>query len=62
MKVGSVHRRTIWPSADGQAVEVIDQTKLPHDFVTTRLETLDEAGLTALVRAAVALNLAGKKR
>jgi methylthioribose-1-phosphate isomerase len=43
MKVGSVHRRTIWPSADGQAVEVIDQTKLPHDFVTTRLETLDEA-------------------
>ncbi len=43
MKVGSVHRRTIWPSADGRAVEVIDQTKLPHDFVTTRLETLDEA-------------------
>ncbi|MBL8688171.1 MAG: S-methyl-5-thioribose-1-phosphate isomerase [Rhodospirillaceae bacterium] len=43
MKVGSVHRRTIWPSADGQAVEVIDQTRLPHDFVTTRLETLDEA-------------------
>jgi methylthioribose-1-phosphate isomerase len=43
MKVGSVHRRTIWPSADGRAVEVIDQTRLPHDFVTTRLETLDEA-------------------
>ncbi len=43
MKVGSVHRRTIWPSADGRAVEVIDQTKLPHDFVTARLETLDEA-------------------
>ena len=43
MKVGSVHRRTIWPSADGQAVEVIDQTRLPHDFVTTRLDTLDEA-------------------
>ncbi len=43
MKVGSVHRRTIWPSADGRAVEVIDQTRLPHSFATTRLETLDEA-------------------
>jgi methylthioribose-1-phosphate isomerase len=43
MKVGGIHRRTIWPSADGRAVEVIDQTKLPHAFVTTRLETLDQA-------------------
>jgi methylthioribose-1-phosphate isomerase len=43
MKVGGVHRRTIWPSADGHAVEVIDQTRLPHAFVTTRLETLEEA-------------------
>ena len=42
MKVGGVPRRTIWPSADGRAVEVIDQTRLPHDFVTTRLETLAE--------------------
>ena len=43
MKVGSVHRRTIWPSVDGRAVEVIDQTRLPHAFVTTRLDTLEEA-------------------
>ena len=43
MKVGGVHRRTIWPSADGRAVEVIDQTRLPHEFVTIRLDTVEEA-------------------
>lgn len=43
MKVGGVHRRTIWPSADGRAVEVIDQTRLPHDFVTIRLDNVEEA-------------------
>ena len=42
MKVGGVHRRTIWPSASGRAVEIIDQTCLPHAFVTTRLDTVDE--------------------
>ena len=41
MKVGGIHRRTIWPSADGRAVEVIDQTRLPHAFLTIRLDTLD---------------------
>jgi len=35
--------RTIWPAADGAAVEIIDQTKLPHAFATARLATLDEA-------------------
>jgi methylthioribose-1-phosphate isomerase len=35
--------RTIWPSADGTAVEIIDQTKLPHAFATARLATLDGA-------------------
>ena len=34
--------RTIWPAADG-AVEIIDQTRLPHAVRTVRLETLDEA-------------------
>jgi methylthioribose-1-phosphate isomerase len=31
------------PSADGSAVEIIDQTRLPHAFVTTRLANLDDA-------------------
>ncbi|MBM3535486.1 MAG: S-methyl-5-thioribose-1-phosphate isomerase [Alphaproteobacteria bacterium] len=42
MKVGGIHRRTIWPGEDGRTVEVIDQTKLPHAFVTVRLRTLAE--------------------
>jgi methylthioribose-1-phosphate isomerase len=35
--------RTLWPAADGSAVEIIDQTRLPHAFVTVRLATLDDA-------------------
>src|SRR5260221_8514641 len=34
--------RTIWPAADG-AVEIIDQTKLPHAVAVVRLATLDHA-------------------
>jgi methylthioribose-1-phosphate isomerase len=34
--------RTIWPTADG-AVEIIDQTQLPHAVEIARLETLDDA-------------------
>ncbi|MBI5766431.1 MAG: S-methyl-5-thioribose-1-phosphate isomerase [Verrucomicrobia bacterium] len=43
MNVAGRPTRTIWPSADGIAVEIIDQTRLPHAFVTARLATLDEA-------------------
>ncbi|MCH8926442.1 MAG: S-methyl-5-thioribose-1-phosphate isomerase, partial [Proteobacteria bacterium] len=43
MKVGARAYRSIWLAEDGWAVEIIDQTRLPHDFVTRRLETLDEA-------------------
>ena len=43
MKVGGKHFRTIYPIADGHAVEVIDQTRLPHEFALARLDTLDDA-------------------
>ncbi len=43
MKVDGRPMRTIWPAEDGWAVEIIDQTRLPHAFATLRLETLDEA-------------------
>ncbi len=43
MKVGGKPTRTIWLAADGLGVEVIDQRKLPHAFVTVRLESLDDA-------------------
>jgi methylthioribose-1-phosphate isomerase len=43
MNVAGRPTRTIWPSADGTAVEILDQTRLPHAFVTARLATLDDA-------------------
>jgi methylthioribose-1-phosphate isomerase len=36
--------RTIWLAADGWAVEIIDQTRLPHELVIARLETVEDAG------------------
>jgi methylthioribose-1-phosphate isomerase len=42
MKIAGRHYRTIWPQADG-AVEVIDQSRLPFEFATLRLETLEDA-------------------
>ncbi len=43
MKIGGKPYRTILPTADGAAVEVIDQTKLPHRFETLRIATVEEA-------------------
>ncbi len=43
MKVNGTPTRTIWLAADGWAVEIIDQTKLPHDFAITRLESMQDA-------------------
>jgi methylthioribose-1-phosphate isomerase len=42
MKVGGIHRRTIWVEPDGWSVGVIDQTRLPHEFATLRLTSMDE--------------------
>ena len=43
MNVNGMPNRTIWPTADNSAVEIIDQTKLPHIFATLRLETMRDA-------------------
>ena len=40
MRVGDRHYRTIWPAADGRAIEIIDQTRLPHRFEIARLESV----------------------
>jgi len=40
MKINGTPYRTIWPTADNTAVEIIDQTKLPHIFTTLYLETM----------------------
>ena len=43
MKVNGTHTRTIWVEADGVTVGTIDQTLLPHRYVTIRLETGEDA-------------------
>ncbi len=43
MNVNGKPQRTIWPSADGLAVEIIDQTRLPHEFVTVTLANMRDA-------------------
>ena len=43
MKVSGTPMRTIWLEPDGAAVGIIDQTRLPHELVTARLATLDDA-------------------
>lgn len=42
MKIRGLPYRTLWPSADAAAVEIIDQTLLPHAFEVRRLGTVSE--------------------
>ena len=54
MKIGGKHYRTIWPVGD-DSVEVIDQTKLPHEFKTLVLNTAADCAhaiKTMIVRGA----------
>src|SRR5215212_10051938 len=47
MNVAGRPMRTIWLATDGRprevAVEIIDQTRLPHELVVARLAGLDDA-------------------
>lgn len=43
MKIDGVPYRSIWPSSDGETVEIIDQTSLPFDFQIKRLTNCIEA-------------------
>ncbi|MGV1005663.1 MAG: S-methyl-5-thioribose-1-phosphate isomerase [Candidatus Nanopelagicales bacterium] len=43
MKVNGRQFRTIWPAPDRRAVQIIDQTRLPHAFVTLTLESCSDA-------------------
>lgn len=45
MKIKGQHYRTIWLADDGVCVEIIDQTRLPHEFVTTRLTNVSDAAV-----------------
>jgi hypothetical protein len=43
MKVAGRAMRTIWLAADGRTVEIIDQTRLPHELAIVQLRGLEEA-------------------
>jgi methylthioribose-1-phosphate isomerase len=43
VKVDGKPQRTLWLESDGRTVRVIDQTRLPHEFVSRPLHTLDAA-------------------
>jgi methylthioribose-1-phosphate isomerase len=42
MKIQGRSWRTIWPVEAAGAIEIIDQTRLPHEFAVHRLNTLQE--------------------
>jgi len=43
MRIDGKAYRTIWLADDGWRVEIIDQTRLPHEFETVLLATLDDS-------------------
>jgi methylthioribose-1-phosphate isomerase len=43
--VAGRHLRTIWLAADGGAVEIIDQTRLPHELAIVRITDVAEMAL-----------------
>ena len=43
VRVGGAERRSIWLADDGVTVEIIDQTRLPFEFVVARLAHLADA-------------------
>ena len=62
MKVDGRLYRTIWLAEDGQSVEVIDQTGLPHAFTIARWQTAQDAAdgiRTMVVRGAPLIGVAG---
>ena len=42
MKIDGRQMRSIWVESDGASVGIIDQTELPHRFVTARLVSVDD--------------------
>jgi methylthioribose-1-phosphate isomerase len=62
MKIDGRDYRTIWPTEDGTAVAIIDQTKLPHHLDIAALRTFQEAAYAIsdmLVRGAPLIGATG---
>ena len=47
MKVDGRDVRTIWLDQDDRTVKIIDQRRLPHEFIVLDLQTVDEV-ITAI--------------
>lgn len=45
MKVANTHYRTIWYEPQTSCVKIIDQTRLPHEFIIRELQSLSDAAL-----------------
>ena len=43
MRIGAKAFRTIWPGSDAASVQIIDQTRLPHEFEIISIKTASEA-------------------
>ncbi|TCV87418.1 S-methyl-5-thioribose-1-phosphate isomerase [Sulfurirhabdus autotrophica] len=43
MNINGISYRAIWPEQDGSSVNIIDQTRLPHDFSVIQLTDLSSA-------------------
>ncbi len=43
MKINGRSYRTIWPTNQDRSVEIIDQTRLPHEFKTLSLTSMNDA-------------------
>ena len=43
MNVDGTPYRSIWVNDDGWSIDIIDQTRLPHEFVIANLQPLDDA-------------------
>lgn len=52
MKIGNRHFRSLWLNADGRSLDVIDQTRLPHEFVVATLSSVQEVA-EAILRMVV---------
>jgi methylthioribose-1-phosphate isomerase len=48
MKIKGKSYRTIWLAPDGLSVEIIDQTRLPHEFVIVPLKSAEDAARAIL--------------
>ena len=57
MNVDGTPYRSIWLAEDGQTVEIIDQTQLPHTFTVRAFRTVHDAALAEQARRALATGI-----